>query len=130
MSKASSRDPVSCEAGTYGDYVILAGSWVPAGIDATAPTGALGGGFTVTQSASGVFNIAFTNPYKTLVSFVPGVKVAAETTDATAQWGDVTAPTATAGHVVRLRTMTGGTPTDFSGDAAPVVSFVAVFARR
>jgi hypothetical protein len=109
------------------ELVVVAGSWVPAGTGTTAPTGVRGVGFTVVQSASGVFDVTFTNKYKECVSFVPSVQVAAETTDATVQAGDLTEATGSVYEVHRVRTMTGGTPTNFSGDAQARVGFVAVF---
>jgi hypothetical protein len=111
-------------------YVIIAGSWVPAGTGVTAPTRVRGSGFTVTQSADGVFNIAFKNPYKERVSIVACAHVAGETTDIYCQTGDVTAATRAVGEVVRVRTMTGGTPTNISGDSDARVSFVAVYSKR
>jgi hypothetical protein len=128
MSRSPRRGRLAVEnAGK--EYVDVSGSWVPAGTGTTAPTGVVGTGFTVAQSADGVFDVTFTYPYKALISFVPSVCVAGETTDATVQWGDRTAATASVGMVIRVRTMTAGTPTDFSGDSAPLVSFNARFSK-
>lgn len=124
MSTATSTKPIHTEQ--TGEPVIIAGSFVPAGTGTTAPTGVRGSGFTVTQTASGVFLVALKNVYKETISFVPCVDVASETTDATVQAGDVTAATRSVGEKRVIRTMTGGTPTNFSGDAAPRVHFVWV----
>ncbi len=122
--KVSDKYPLRSEGR---DYVVLAGSFVPAGAGVTAPTGVRGKGFTVTQTADGVFAVAFTNPYMECVSFVCTARVAAETTDIYAQHGDITAATATAGEVHGIRTMTAGTPTSIHADADARVDFVAVF---
>lgn len=122
MSTATSTKPIHTEQTS--EPVIIAGSFVPAGTGTTAPTGARGSGFTVTQTASGVFLVALKNVYKETISFVVTADVAAETTDIYAQAGDVTAPTRSVGEKRVIRTMTGGTPTNISGDAAPRVHFV------
>lgn len=128
MSKSNNRNTGRVESSK--GLVFIAGSWVPAGTGTTAPTGVRGQGFTVTQSASGVFNVALRNPYKERVSFVCSAHVAGETTDVYAQSGDVTAATRSAGEVVRVRTMTGTTPTDISGDSDARVSFIACYRKR
>jgi hypothetical protein len=128
MSRSPRRGRMAVEnAGK--EYVTIAGSWVPAGAGVTAPTGVVGTGFTVTQSADGVFDVAFTYPYKQRISMQATAMVAGETTDVYAQTGDVTAATASAGQVVRVRTMTGGTPTSIHGDTAPRVEFIAIFSK-
>lgn len=129
MSKAVGTKLVRAESGT-GEIVMVTGGWVPAGTGTTAPTGVVGTGFTVAQSASGVFDITFTNPYLTLIHCGPSARTGGETSDFYAQPGDVTAATGSVGFVQRVRTMTGGTPTNMSGETAPYVSFVAFFAKR
>lgn len=129
MSKSSSKKRLKGECGD-GNMVVIAGSWVPAGTGVTAPTGVIGAGFTVTQSASGVFNIAFTNPYKQRIAIVATAMTGGETSDFYAQTGDVTAADRDSGQIIRVRTMTGGTPTDMSGETTPRVEFVAVFSTR
>lgn len=129
MSKAVSRRLIQAET-AGNEFVVVAGSWVPAGTGTTAPTGVLGAGFTVTQSASGVFNIAFANPYKQRISFVCTAMTGGETSDFYAQSGDPVAATASAGQTIRVRTMTGATPTNMSAETTPRVEFVAIFAKR
>ncbi len=129
MSKAVSTKLVRAESGT-GELVIVAGSFVPAGTGTTAPTGVVGAGFTVTQTASGVFLVAFAYPYKTCVSFVCTAHTGGETSDFYAQGGDLTAATADVGIIRGIRTMTGSTPTNMSGETTPLVSFVAVFSKK
>lgn len=107
--------------------VLIAGSFVPAGTGTTAPTGVRGDGFTVAQSASGVFDVTFADVYPECVSFIAGVTVNGETTDITVQTGDVTAATGTVGEVRRIRTMTAGTPTNISADGGARVHFVAIY---
>lgn len=124
MSTATSTKPIHTEQTS--EPVIIAGSFVPAGTGVTAPTGARGSGFTVTQTASGVFVVALKNVYKETISFVVTADVAAETTDIYAQAGDVTVATRSVGEKRVIRTMTGGTPTNISGDSAPRVHFVWV----
>ena len=113
-----------------GDAVIVMGSFVPAGTGTTAPTGVRGKGFTVTQTASGVFLVALKDVFKETVSFVVTVDVAGETTDATSQAGDVTVATGAVGEKRVIRTMTAGTPTNFSADSAPRVHFMWGVRRR
>jgi hypothetical protein len=129
MTRAAGTKLVRAEMGT-GEQVLIAGSFAPAGTGTTAPTGVVGSGFTVTQTASGVFLVAFTTPYKTCISFVCTAHTGGETSDFYAQGGDLTAATATAGTIRGIRTMTGGTPTDMSGETTPLVSFVAVFSKK
>lgn len=124
MSNPTSTKPVHTEQ--TGECTIIAGSFVPAGTGTTAPTGRRGSGFTVTQTASGVFLVALKQVYKETVSFVATADVAAETTDVYAQAGDVTVATRSVGEKRVIRTMTGGTPTDISGDAAARVHFIFV----
>lgn len=121
LPKTTSTKPIHTEQGK--ECTTIYGSFVPAGTGVTTPTGVRGDGFTVTQTASGVFLVALARRYKETISFVVTADVASETTDAYAQAGDVTAATATAGEKRVIRTMTGGTPTDLSGDAAPRVHF-------
>lgn len=113
----------------YGS-VIVAGSFKPAGTGTTAPTSVKGDGFTVAQSASGVFDVTFADAYADCLSFVCGVTVDGETTDVYAQGGDVTAATGAIGEVRRIRTMTGTTPTSIHADAGARVHFVAVYTLR
>jgi hypothetical protein len=124
MSKATSNKPVHTEQ--VGECTIIAGSFVPAGTGTTAPTGVRGSGFTVTQTASGVFLVALKNVYKETISFQATADVASETTDVYAQAGDVTVATATVGEKRVIRTMTAATPTNISGDSAPRVHFIWV----
>jgi hypothetical protein len=124
MSKATSGKPIHTEQ--TGEPFIIAGSFVPAGTGTTAPTGVRGSGFTVTQTASGVFLVALKNVYKETISFQATADVASETTDVYAQAGDVTAATALVGEKRVIRTMTAATPTNISGDSAPRVHFVWV----
>lgn len=112
------------------DPVLIAGSFVPAGTGTTAPTGVRGSGFTVTQTASGVFVVALARVYKETISFVVTADVAAETTDIYAQAGDVTAATRSVGEKRVIRTMTATTPTNISADAAPRVHFVWVVRKN
>ena len=121
MSTATSGKPLHTEQ--VGEPFLIAGSFVPAGTGTTAPTGVRGSGFTVTQTASGVFVVALKNVYKETISFVPGVDVAAETTDVYAQAGAVTVATRSVGEKRVIRTMTATTPTNISADAAPRVHF-------
>lgn len=123
---AGNIEPVPLSIVCKTEAVVIAGSWVPAGTGTTAPTSVRGTGFTVVQSASGVFDVTFTAKYVQCDSFTASIQVAGETTDATTQTGDLTEATATVFEKHRVRTMTGGTPTDFSGDSQPRVSFVAI----
>jgi hypothetical protein len=109
------------------ELVVVAGSWVPAGTGTTTPTGVRGVGFTVAQSATGVFDVTLNTKYYECVSFVAAVQVGGETTDATVQTGDLTEATGSVFEVHRVRTMTGATPTNFSSDSQPRVSFIGVF---
>ena len=124
LPKTTSLKPTRSEQ--HGEVTFIAGSFVPAGTGTTTPTGVRGDGFTVTQTASGVFNVALARRYKETISFQCTADVAAETTDVYAQAGDVTAATASAGEQRVIRTMTGSTPTNISTDAAPRVHFIFV----
>jgi hypothetical protein len=121
-----SIDPVPLSIICRTEAVVIAGSWIPAGTGTTAPTTVRGTGFTVVQTASGVFDVTFTSKFVQCDSFVASIQVAGETTDATTQTGDLTEATGSVYEKHRIRTMTGGTPTDFSGDSQARVSFFAV----
>lgn len=129
MSKAVSTKLLRAESGT-GELVVIAGSFVPAGTGTTAPTGVVGSGFTVTQTASGVFVVALANVYKTVVSFVCTARTGGETSDFYAQEGDHVAATGSVGAKFGIRTMTGGTPTNMSGETTPIVRFIAICSKK
>jgi hypothetical protein len=112
------------------EVVLVTGNFKAAGTGTTAPTDVDGEGFTVAQTATGVFAVTFSDLYAKVLAFIPSVTVSGETTDLYAQPGDITAATGAVGEVRGIRTMTAGTPTSPHADAGHRIDFVALVALR
>lgn len=102
---------------------VIAGSFLPAG--AGQPTGVRGGGFTVTRSNTGTYQVDFADKYVEIIAMVDGMQRVSQA-DNFLLFGPKTEGGAATNQVF-IRTMVAGAAADVAADPDNRVSFVVYF---
>ena len=107
---------------TSREEVLVSGSFAPAGTG--APTAALGDGYTVARTSTGLFTLTLDRVWPSLLSATATVQLATAA-DTVAQVGVV----ALTSKTVQIRTLTAGALADVAANANNRVNFALKFKR-
>lgn len=104
-----------------GEYVLIAGSFAPAGTGAV--TDVKGAGFTVARTGVGVYDVTLSEKYLALVAYTANVQRSA---DVDGDMKVVGADTVASTKIVTLKHLVAGTATEIAANAANRVHFTFV----